>query len=77
MRYIKKLTRLGSLGPTEERGAGVWVGYDIDGVDEDLSAQGFVRADTLTDDELAARGVKGFTRIAPEKLGLRRKDEDG
>lgn len=75
-RYIKKLTRLGSLGPTEERGAGVWVGYDIEGVEEDLAAEGFVRADGMSDEELAARGVSSFVAVDAEKLGLRRNDED-
>jgi hypothetical protein len=71
-RYIKKLSRIGSLGPSEERGFGLWVGYDLEGIDEDLSDQGFIRADTLTAEELAARGVTTFTHVDPERLGLER-----
>lgn len=78
-RYLRKLPPLGSLGPTEERAFAVWAGYDIVGVDEDLSYAGLERADRLSDDELAARRVVTFTRIEPndtalyEKLGIRRK----
>lgn len=78
-RYVRKLPPLGSLGPTEERGFAVWAGYDIAGVDEDLTYAGLERADRLSDDELAARRVVTFTRVEPddtalyEKLGIRRK----
>ena len=45
-RYIKKFGRVGhALGPSEERGFAMWVGYDIVGVDDDLSALGLVRVD--------------------------------
>src|SRR3954452_20333183 len=37
-RYIKNVARVASsLGPSEERGYAMWVGYDIIGVDDDLS----------------------------------------
>ncbi|HEX6161659.1 MAG TPA: hypothetical protein VF111_15895 [Thermoanaerobaculia bacterium] len=78
-RYLRKLPPLGSLGPTEERGFAVWAGYDIAGVDEDLSYAGLERADHLTEEQLAARRVVTFTRVEPddtallEKLGIRRK----
>jgi hypothetical protein len=72
-RYIKKFTRVGSIGPNEERGFGIWVGYDIAGVDDDLSGDGLIRVDDWTDAQLAERGVVTFTRVEPEKLGIRRK----
>lgn len=72
-RYIKKLTRIGSIGPTEERGFGVWVGYDIAAVDGDLSEYGLIRVDDWTDEQLAGRGVTGFTAVDPEKLGIPRR----
>lgn len=78
-RYIKKFTRLGSAGPTEERGFAVWAGYDIVGVDGDLSAQGLLNVDGWSEEELAARGVAAFLRVGPDdeatyaKLGIERK----
>jgi hypothetical protein len=71
-RYIKKLTRIGSMGPSEERGYGLWVGYELD-VDGDLSAYGLTRADALTEAELAARGITTFIPVTPESLGIERK----
>jgi hypothetical protein len=78
-RYLRKLPPLGSLGPTEERAFAVWAGYDIVGVEDDLSYAGFERVDHWTDEQLAARGIVAFTRVDPadtelyEKLGIRRK----
>ena len=75
-RYLKKFTRLGSAGPTEERGFAIWAGYDIVGVDEDLSAFGLLKAD---EHESEARGVATFVRVEPDddamyaKLGIGRK----
>jgi hypothetical protein len=67
-RYIKKHKRLGSLGPTEEKGgAALWVGYELDGIDRDLSEYGLIRVD---DDD--AHGVTTFLRVEPEKLGVKR-----
>ena len=74
--YIKKFTRLGSAGPTEERGFAVWAGYDIVGVDDDLSAYGLWKAE---EHENEARGVTQFVRVEPHdaalyaKLGIERK----
>lgn len=79
-RYIKKFTRIGSAGPTEERGFAIWVGYDIVGVERDLSAQGLLNVEEWPDEELAARGVTGFLRVEPHddalyaKLGIERGD---
>ena len=69
-RYIKKFARVGAIGPTEERGFALWVGYDIGGVSDDLSEAGLVRVDDWSDDELQKRGVTSFTPITLEKLGL-------
>lgn len=73
-RYIKNVARVASsLGPSEERGYAMWVGYDIVGVDDDLSHLGLHKFDDAND-----RGVKNFTIVGPdnaamyEKLGLRR-----
>jgi hypothetical protein len=72
-RYIKNVARVASsLGPSEERGYAMWVGYEIVGVDDDLSHLGLHKLDD-TDD----RGVTSFTIVEPndavmyEKLGLR------
>jgi hypothetical protein len=56
------------MGPTEERGFAIWVGYDIDGVDDDLSEHGLTRID----DDADAHGVTTFTPIDLEKLGIKR-----
>ena len=76
-RYIKKFSRIGhALGPSEERGFALWAGYDIVGVDDDLSAFGLMRVDGWSSEELAAYDVTTFTRVEPgnaemyEKLGL-------
>jgi hypothetical protein len=78
-RYVKKFTRIGSAGPTEERGFAIWAGYDIVGVDADLSAQGLLNVEGWSDEEIAARGVAMFLRVEPDdeamyaKLGIERK----
>jgi hypothetical protein len=73
-RYIKNVARVASsLGPSEERGYAMWVGYDIVGVDNDLSHLGLLKFDDTPD-----RGVTSFTIVEPddvatyEKLGLTR-----
>ena len=78
-KYIKKFGRIGhALGPSEERGFAMWAGYDIVGVDDDLSAAGLVKVDGWTDAELAEKGVTTFVRVAPgdtetyRKLGIQR-----
>jgi hypothetical protein len=71
-RYLKKFRRVGSIGPTEERGFAVWAGYEIDGVDEDLSEYGLIRVED-------APGDHGVTVFAPvddamyDKLGIPRR----
>lgn len=71
-RYIKKFRRVGlSLGPSEERGFELWVGYDIEGHHEDLSHLDLVRID---DETLVERyAITAFTRVGLEDTELRRK----
>ena len=71
-RYLRKLTRVGSTGPTEERGFAIWVGYDIAGVDDDLSEDGLIRVDDWSDAQLAECGVVMFTPVDLAKLGIKR-----
>jgi len=72
-RYIRNVARVAaSLGPTAERGFRVWVGYDIAGVDDDLSEHGLIRVDGWRDEQLAERGVTSFTSVELEQLGIRR-----
>lgn len=74
-RYLKKFTRVGSIGPTEERGFAVWAGYDIVGVEDDLSRLGLIRIE----DAPASHGVTTFITVEPddatlyEKLGITRR----
>ena len=74
-RYLKKFTRVGSIGPTEERRFGVWVGYDIVGISDDLSEHGLIRIEDAPPDH----GVTRFTRVEPDddatyrKLGIQRR----
>lgn len=68
-RYLKKFTRVGSLGPTEERGFAVWAGYDIVGVEDDLSALGLIRLE----DAPANHGVTVFTRVEPDDVATLKK----
>jgi hypothetical protein len=78
-RYIKKFTRVGCAGPTEERGFAIWAGYDIVGVDDDLSAAGLVNVDGWSEEEIAERGIATFMRVEPDddavyaRLGIERK----
>lgn len=65
-----------SLGPSEERGFVLWVGYDIEGSDADLTALGLINVDGWNDARLKELGVTTFRRVSlddPEtraKLGL-------
>lgn len=78
-RYIKKFRSTTALGPTEERGMPLWVGYDIEGADDDLSHAGLVKVEDFTGAELRARGVTDFIHVAADdesmykKLGIARK----
>ena len=78
-RYIKQFKRIGSAGPTEERGFAIWAGYDIVGVDGDLSAAGLTNVEGWSEEDIAARGVVTFLRVEPDdaatyaKLGIERK----
>ena len=71
-RYIKKFARVGhSLGPSEERGFALWVGYDIACISGDQSDHGLINVDDWPEEKLKEYGVTAFTAIEPEKLGLR------
>lgn len=72
-RYIKKFLRVGSLGPTEERGFALWVGYDIEDTDADLSSAGLVKVDGWSDEELARHRVSSFRRVSREDTAMRAK----
>jgi hypothetical protein len=73
-RYIKKFGRVGhSLGPSEERGFSMWVGYDIVGRSDDLTAYGFIHVDSWSEEKLVEHGITSFTPVDPssyEKLGI-------
>jgi hypothetical protein len=78
-RYIKKFGRVGqALGPSEERGFALWVGYDIAGFSGDLTPAGLINVDGWTDERLAPYGVTTFVRVEPgdeetyRKLGIER-----
>jgi hypothetical protein len=78
-RYIKKFGRIGhALGPSEERGFALWAGYDIEGVDDDLSEAGFIKVDGWSEEQLQPYGITTFTHVAASdeellrKLGVRR-----
>ncbi len=70
------------MGPTEERGFAVWVGYDIAGVDDDLTPLGLTKIDDWLPEQIAAHGIKTFAHIAPDDhaaltaLGIRRRDDE-
>lgn len=71
---MKKFKRTGmSLGPSEERGFGIWIGYDIVGCDHDLSSRGFERADDWSDEKLREHGVTTFVRVERNDVELREK----
>lgn len=72
-RYVRRLTSLGSLGPTEERGAGLWVGYDIPWLTEELTHLGLLSADAFAPEELERRGVTSFTLVAEDDDMMRAK----
>jgi len=70
-RYIKKFKSTTALGPTEERGFALWVGYEIEGVDGSLS--GFVNVDEWSEEKLRDLGVTTFTRVEIGDVAMRAK----
>jgi hypothetical protein len=62
-RYLKKFKSTTALGPTEERGFALWVGYEIEGISDDLSNIGLVKVDDWSEEMLRERGVTTFTRV--------------
>ena len=77
-RYIKKFKRVGSMSPTEERGFAVWAGYELVGIEDDLSDAGLIRVDDWPEARIAEHGIATFARVEPDdeatyaKLGVRR-----
>ena len=70
-RYIKKFARIGqALGPSEERGFALWVGYDVAGVTKDLSELGFIHVDGWSDEQLARYDVVTFKPVTAAELGI-------
>lgn len=70
-RYIRKFSRIGhSLGPSEERGFAMWVGFDIADAEGDLSAHGYTNVDRWSDEQLASYNIATFKRTTREQLGL-------
>lgn len=68
-RYIRKFARLGhSLGPSEERGFQLWVGYDVDGLVEGAEDLGLIRVDDWTEERLGEVGVAAFKKVTVEEL---------
>jgi hypothetical protein len=51
----------------------MWVGYDIVGVDADLSDLGYIKVEGWSEEQLAPYEVATFMEIEPEKLGIGRK----
>jgi hypothetical protein len=51
----------------------MWVGYDIVGVEADLSHLGYIQVEGWSEEQLAPYGVVTFMEIEPEKLGIERK----
>jgi hypothetical protein len=72
-RYIKKFATVGAIGPTEERGFALWVGYDIEGVSRDLSHAGLTIVDDWSEEELLKHGVRTFAFVAANDTETLRK----
>jgi hypothetical protein len=70
-RYIKKFKSTTALGPTEERGFALWVGYEIEGVDGDVA--GMVNVDDWSFEKLRELGVTTFTRVGIGDVVMRTK----
>jgi hypothetical protein len=72
-RYIRKFPRVGhALGPSEERGFAMWVGYDVAGFDDDLSDLGYVKVDGWSEARIAEYDVATFKPVTAEELGIKR-----
>jgi hypothetical protein len=62
-----------ALGPTEERGSALWVGYEIPDHDDDLSHLGLIRVSAEDAEMLRDRNVHRFTFVGADDTELRRK----
>ncbi|HEY2829006.1 MAG TPA: hypothetical protein VGJ88_02745 [Thermoanaerobaculia bacterium] len=68
-RYIRRFSRIGqSLGPSEERGFAMWVGYDIADASGDLPEYGLVNVDGWSGEQLAEYGVAAFKPATLEEI---------
>jgi hypothetical protein len=72
-RYVKKFKSTTALGPTEERGFALWAGYEIEGIDDDLSYAGLVYAGDWSEEKLREHGVTVFTRVERGDSAMRAK----
>lgn len=60
----------------------MWAGYDIVGVDDDLSAFGLTRVDDWPEEELSRYGIAAFARVEPDdeetygKLGISHRNDE-
>jgi hypothetical protein len=70
-RYVKKFKSTTALGPTEERGFALWVGYEIVGIDGDVS--GLMNVDDWSEERLREIGVTTFTRVEIGDVAMREK----
>lgn len=60
-RYVRRVSRIGhSLGPSEERGFELWVGYDIDVALDRAEELGLVSVEDWPDERLVELGVTTF-----------------
>ncbi len=74
-RYVKQFRRrVGmALGPSEERNFTMWVGYELRGVEKDLSDHGLFRVDSLSDEEVAERyAVHQFRTVNEDETEIYR-----
>ena len=72
-RYIRKITRVGSAGPTEERGFAIWAGYELEGTDGDLSECGLLNVEGWPPEQLAPYGVVAFLKVTRDDEATRKK----
>jgi hypothetical protein len=73
-RYVRKFGRIGhALGPSEERGFALWVGYDIESPPADPAHLGFIAVDDWPQEKIDELGVKSFVIVRAHDQDLRRK----
>jgi hypothetical protein len=73
-RYVRKFGRIGhALGPSEERGFALWVGYDIESPPADSAQLGFIPVDGWPQEKIDELGVKSFVVVRAGDIEMRRK----